>query len=710
MTKIAERAAMFGGVKKGAGTSSSAASKVGGKSSPVTSSTEGATSSAPKWKKPTKKVVTPSPSNSTNEGPSMYKKPSQMKATRRPPQSETASKPEKETQATPSSTESTVRKASPTTRTSTSKKAAATSATPATDSSKNTMATPKLKRVVRSSPTSVNKSSESASSSSAPAYGRSGLKRVTPRSNKGPTSSTTTTQSVLASKPALKHVKTKVIGEAPTNNQGRAPSVASSATPAASKESTSSSTRSIPRPPAEKDWGHLYELAQRYDLYKQQEAHAKKQQVQARSDNTNNSSSPEPPRVEVNKKNIKARLEGIMGDNYTAKADWLDAAFIDKYLRPQHAQKSSYAFHFTDPKLFKRFDKTDEANRDKIILQFVQTLLQHEKQKSITELNMASCLVPDEFVQVLVEHILKNPAEFLPNLQVLNLESNALNTIGFQAVGELVSQHRFLQVLKLENQKDALSSAAEEAIAHAVAASPTIVVCSLRVRGGIERTMMNNQVTANIDALRQARRQQAKQSGTLKDRKRNEMETYFDNIAANRPGADGKPITSIDMVANAKFTGLNKQEQVKAAAALASNNTVVTVKMVKLQVGDDFAKAMGESLKTNTTIQKLLLDSNAFTGVGIQAILEGLSCNPNARVEEIQLRHQTKTMASKDEERLPPFVESSNMYLTKCGIDLRNPLVKMKVDRQMDNNREQQRKARRNGGAAASPQKQTLEI
>ena len=64
-----------------------------------------------------------------------------------------------------------------------------------------------------------------------------------------------------------------------------------------------------------KDWDYLYELASKYDQYKLQEAEEKKATMQTSSSNNSN---------KKNEKDIKSSLEGIIGGNYTAKADWLN--------------------------------------------------------------------------------------------------------------------------------------------------------------------------------------------------------------------------------------------------------------------------------------------------------------------------------------------------------------------------------------------------
>lgn len=205
--------------------------------------------------------------------------------------------------------------------------------------------------------------------------------------------------------------------------------------------------------------------------------------------------------------------------------------------------------------------------------------------------------------------------------------------------------------------------------------------CSLAYRYSIDKYIVRN-----IDFLRQARRHHAIQSGTLQERKRNDMEQLFDNIAANDPS-----ITEVSIVGNQRFKSLNDEEKNKAGASFANNSHVKTVMMSTLQLGDKFAEALGAALASNSTIEKLLLDSNSFGGEGLKALFSGLA--NNSSIIEMQVRHQSKVTASPDEAVLPDLLEP-NKTITKVGIDLRNQLAKMKIDRIINQNREHQRKLR----------------
>ena len=113
--------------------------------------------------------------------------------------------------------------------------------------------------------------------------------------------------------------------------------------------------------------------------------------------------------------------------------------------------------------------------------------------------------------------------------------------------------------------------------------------------------------------------------------------------------------------------------------------------LVKAELKVQQSKAGAERKIHNTSIEQLVLDSNAISGQGIKAIFAGLG--KNSSVKELQIRHQSRTMSSTDEEALPGLL-SSNTSILKVGIDSRNKLVKMQLDRKTDANRDRQRKLR----------------
>jgi len=448
--------------------------------------------------------------------------------------------------------------------------------------------------------------------------------------------------------------------------------------------------------PSKEDWKFLYELATQYDSYKQEEADVTKKQ-------SNNKTSPgkfgqaaTPPQpAPGDTKAIKNNLNNLFGGgggggmamatNFDSKGSFLNNKYFDQYLKER---SSGVALEFANETgLYKRFSRKDQEQRT-ISEKFAITLMKHPKAKKITQLNMSGALLPDAFMVALCDQCLKSGG--LPKLQVLNLESNDLTREGFEALGKAIASPkgwRRLQILKLENQKKEISAAAEEILGEAIVQSPSLVQVGLRMKGGIPKQQVANTIQANLDKLRVARRQHAAKKGKLKARKRNEMETLFDTIASNKD----KKITEVDLTENLRFLGLDEYERTKTGAAFATNKTVTKVTMTKLKLDDDFAEAFGKALAKNATLETVVLDSNSFSAKGIKALLTGLGQNKS--VTNFQIRHQSKTMASSDEETLPDLL-ANNTTLVTLGTDVRNPLIKSKLDRKTNDNREIQRKQR----------------
>jgi hypothetical protein len=319
---------------------------------------------------------------------------------------------------------------------------------------------------------------------------------------------------------------------------------------------------------------------------------------------------------------------------------------------------------------------------------FLDAIVKHPRASEITSLQMANCLLPDEFLEILANRCIEDPKR-LSNLMVINMETNLLEKEGIMALARAIEDPRTwprLQVLKLENQKRQIHNDAEIDLGKAVLQSPSLVVVSLTVRDGLARQQINNTVAQNIDNIREARRNHAKKEGTLKERKRNEMEQYFDKIAAN-----DSSITDVDIVGDIKYLGLKEAERTKTGAAFATNSHVRTVKMVKLKLDDKFAEAFGKAIARNKALEKVIIDSNDFSGAGIKALFEGLG--QNASIVEFQVRHQSKTTSSADEKALLPLL-TPNDTVIKLGVDLRDQLSKMQIERKVNETREHQRKMR----------------
>mmetsp|Transcript_7032 Transcript_7032/g.15249 ORF Transcript_7032/g.15249 Transcript_7032/m.15249 type:complete len:247 (-) Transcript_7032:197-937(-) len=238
----------------------------------------------------------------------------------------------------------------------------------------------------------------------------------------------------------------------------------------------------------------------------------------------------------------------------------------------------------------------------------------------------------------------------------------------------------------MENQQHSMTNEAERALAEAVSRSPSIVVCSASIQSPYKLKEINDTLLYNGDQLRLARRDHQTKEGTLKDRKRTEIEVYFDSIALNE-----SDVEEVEIVGDQKFLTLHDAEKAKSGEAFATNTSVKSVKMTHLGLQDDFAQMFGDAIANNTTIERVCIDSNSITGTGMKAIFAGLG--QNSSIVEIQCRHQKKLMATLDEDALPNLL-ASNTSILKLGIDVRSKLVKLKLDRIVNANVDRARKRR----------------
>jgi NLR family CARD domain-containing protein 3 len=142
---------------------------------------------------------------------------------------------------------------------------------------------------------------------------------------------------------------------------------------------------------------------------------------------------------------------------------------------------------------------------------------------------------------------------------------------------------------------------------------------------------------------------------------------------------------------------LHPDEVIKAAQSFGTNSNVTTIKLSGLRLDDKFALAMAQSLQQNTAIVKLDLETNMFGTDGMIAIVSSLSANRT--VAEVFLRHQTKSLASADEERIPNLI-ADNPVIVKLSLDVRSTISKHSIESKLRQNQEKQRARNRAASAA----------
>lgn len=434
----------------------------------------------------------------------------------------------------------------------------------------------------------------------------------------------------------------------------------------------------------EGDWDYLYELSVLFDKFKldvEEDGSNKRSSAQSFASPMHEGQTARTSGFGTAGKNPLTGAQGFPSDG-----SFLTEEFIDQYLK-EDVERGGLVFDFCNQfRLFKQFPATS-PDRETIVNIFVYELTHHPRQHEFTGINMANTGCGNDFWMKISEAALED-VDILPNVHLINAETNFITEKGIVAIADLIKSDtsmRYIQAVKLENQKALLSSKAERALARALCVNISVVRFSLRVRNLLEREQCNKYVVRNIDFLRQARRHHKISTGTLKERKRNEMEKFFDSIAAN-----DESITEVSISADIKYTGLSDKEKVKSAKAFATNSHVTKVTMNALGLSDDFATALGEALESNETIEQLIVEGNAFTGAGFKGLFAGLG--KNSSVLELRAKHQTKKMTSPDEQALPALLEP-NPSITKISLDLRNSAVTMQLDKVGNRNREVKRRA-----------------
>lgn len=232
----------------------------------------------------------------------------------------------------------------------------------------------------------------------------------------------------------------------------------------------------------------------------------------------------------------------------------------------------------------------------------------------------------------------------------------------------------------------------EDQIAGLIQGNTTLCKFGVDLRGTLVQTEVDRITARNRELARKARHEQgvgtAKQpSASAKKLPKSQMHIFFDKVASNDPS-----VTSIDLVGDKLFLAMKPDDRNAAARGLSENKHVTSLKMTMLQLDDAFCCELAGALRTNTTIEKVYLDSNKIGAAGIQALLGALA--ENSVVTELQVRHQAKPMPTSDEDSLLPLL-GSNCTLVKLGIDLRSPKVQRELDHKLSGNRDKQRQVRR---------------
>ena len=233
----------------------------------------------------------------------------------------------------------------------------------------------------------------------------------------------------------------------------------------------------------------------------------------------------------------------------------------------------------------------------------------------------------------------------------------------------------------------------EDQIAGLIHGNTTLCKFGVDLRGTLAQTEVDRITARNRELARKARHEQGvgastkPPSASAKKLPKSQMHVFFEKVASNDP-----TVTSIDLVGDKLFLAMKPDDRNAAARGLSGNTHIKSVKMTMLQLDDAFCCELAGALRTNSTIEKINLDSNRIGAAGIQALLGALA--ENSVVTELQVRHQAKPMPTSEEDTLLPLL-GSNSALVKLGVDLRSPKVQRELDQKLAGNRDRQRQVRR---------------
>lgn len=242
----------------------------------------------------------------------------------------------------------------------------------------------------------------------------------------------------------------------------------------------------------------------------------------------------------------------------------------------------------------------------------------------------------------------------------------------------------------LHHRSKPLGSAEEDQLPGLIASNNVICKLGVDLRGMLPQTELERKLAQNRDVARKNRHKDgtgpALSAAAVKLPK-GQMQQFFEKVAANDPS-----VTVVEIVGDKLFLTLKPDDRLAAARSLAGNTHVTSVRMTMVGLDDAFARELAISLRDNTTVTKVVLDSNAIGSDGIQALVGALG--QNQTVSEFQIRHQSKPMPTADEGRMVELL-GNNDTLVKLGIDLRNPQVQRDLENKLSKNRDRQRQVRR---------------
>ncbi|KAI4881506.1 hypothetical protein NFI96_012322 [Prochilodus magdalenae] len=130
---------------------------------------------------------------------------------------------------------------------------------------------------------------------------------------------------------------------------------------------------------------------------------------------------------------------------------------------------------------------------------------------------------------------------------------------------------------------------------------------------------------------------------------------------------------------------------IQFAEGLRSNTHVKTFALANTRADDHVAFAIAGTLRDNSTLTEINLDSNHLTGKGILAIIESLNCN--ATLTQLRFHNQRHICGGKTEMEMTKFLQD-NTSLLKLGYHFELAGPRMTITNILSRNMDRQRQKR----------------
>eukprot|EP00475_Leptophrys_vorax_P013461 TRINITY_DN19856_c2_g1_i2.p1 TRINITY_DN19856_c2_g1~~TRINITY_DN19856_c2_g1_i2.p1 ORF type:complete len:1371 (-),score=388.50 TRINITY_DN19856_c2_g1_i2:42-4154(-) len=313
---------------------------------------------------------------------------------------------------------------------------------------------------------------------------------------------------------------------------------------------------------------------------------------------------------------------------------------------------------------------------------FAEALAFNTHLKSIS---LQSCGLGDVFLNELVSHIQNGSLRNLENLNLKgnNITSNAIiSFVNCLGIGYASDEEDFksepgipmnLKKVNIHGQLLPLSNEAEEVIAQVLQRNTSIIEFTAKLSNNDVRQLIKKFTARNKGLLSGDHSSEEKNLTVIEQRIR--------SIVLNAEDDDEYFEVEDDFT----FKVLGSKAQVLVAKAMRTNTRLKTLRLVKLNLGDEFAFYLAQSLLDNVVLESLDLKQNKITAKGVLALAECLRINPS--LKNVYLDDQIPPLElDRDTEMQIVDRLQSNTSLLKFGIKLRDPVASAALDKIINRN------------------------